>query len=170
MGPTGRELAGGGSGLHDPAVQGARGPSAGTGDGRLCASMAVTPKFDCSVRLYARSSIPRNRHVEIGLIDEQDLVGRALGRVPAAGCWPGEGRASAGAPVQGSPDAGDRRASVSTLREPPGDQGNETRLWNPNYRRFFIARTTSQLGDQMLPIAITAALVHTRYGMSGVGY
>lgn len=46
----------------------------------------------------------------------------------------------------------------------------DTRLWNPDFRRFFIARTTSQLGDQMLPIAITVALVNTRYGMSGVGY
>lgn len=46
----------------------------------------------------------------------------------------------------------------------------EARLWNADFRRFFVARTTSLLGDQMLPIAITAALVHTRHGMSGVGY
>jgi MFS family permease len=66
---------------------------------------------------------------------------------------------------------GGRRGSVSTLHDlSPVDQGDETRLWNQDFRRFFIARTTSLLGDQMLPIAITAALVHTRYGMSGVGY
>jgi MFS family permease len=46
----------------------------------------------------------------------------------------------------------------------------DARLWNPDFRRFFVARTTSMLGDQMLPIAITVALVNTRYGMSGVGY
>ena len=57
------------------------------------------------------------------------------------------------------------------MRElPPVCQGAEARLWNPDFRRFFIARTTSLLGDQMLPIAITVALVNTRYGMSGVGY
>lgn len=49
-------------------------------------------------------------------------------------------------------------------------QGAEARLWNPDFRRFFVARTTSLLGDQMLPIAITVALVESRYGMSGVGY
>jgi MFS family permease len=57
------------------------------------------------------------------------------------------------------------------LRElPPVGQVVDARLWNPDFRRFFIARTTSLLGDQMLPIAITVALVNTRYGMSGVGY
>lgn len=57
------------------------------------------------------------------------------------------------------------------MRElPPGGQRVDARLWNPDFRRFFVARTTSLFGDQMLPIAITAALVHTRYGMSGVGY
>jgi MFS family permease len=59
---------------------------------------------------------------------------------------------------------------VSTLRERPSVAQRPETLWNPDFRRFFIARTTSLLGDQMIPIAITVALVHTRYGMSGVGY
>lgn len=46
----------------------------------------------------------------------------------------------------------------------------KTRLWTRDFRLFFVARTTSLVGDQMLPIAITVALVNTRYGTSGVGY
>jgi MFS family permease len=67
--------------------------------------------------------------------------------------------------------SGRPKGPVSTLRAlPPVDHEAEARLWNPDFRLFFVARTTSLLGDQMLPIAITAALVHTRHGMSGVGY
>src|SRR5262245_24368019 len=73
--------------------------------------------------------------------------------------------------VRGCPGAGRPKGPVSALRVlPPVGQVVHARLWNPDFRRFFVARTTSLLGDQMLPIAITAALVHTRYGMSGVGY
>lgn len=46
----------------------------------------------------------------------------------------------------------------------------ETSLWKSDFRLFFVGRTTSLLGDQMLPIAITAALIESDYGMSGVGY
>ncbi|MEW1547371.1 MFS transporter [Streptomyces tsukubensis] len=48
---------------------------------------------------------------------------------------------------------------------PPG-QG----LWTPDFRLFFTARTASLLGDAMLPVAITAAVLRAGYGTSGVGY
>ncbi len=48
---------------------------------------------------------------------------------------------------------------------PPGDQ-----LWSRDFTLFFAARTTSLFGDMMLPVALTAAMLHSGYGMSGVGY
>lgn len=43
-------------------------------------------------------------------------------------------------------------------------------LWTADFGLFFTARTTSLLGDAMLPVAITAAVLHAGYGASGVGY
>ncbi|WP_137976947.1 MFS transporter [Streptomyces violaceusniger] len=43
-------------------------------------------------------------------------------------------------------------------------------LWTAAFRLFFTARTTSLLGDAMLPVAITAAVIRAGYGASGVGY
>ncbi|WP_328774257.1 MFS transporter [Streptomyces sp. NBC_00286] len=43
-------------------------------------------------------------------------------------------------------------------------------LWTADFRLFFAARTTSLLGDAMLPVAITAAVIRAGYGASGVGY
>ncbi|MFE0423182.1 MFS transporter [Streptomyces sp. NPDC058953] len=43
-------------------------------------------------------------------------------------------------------------------------------LWTPDFRLFFTARTSSLLGDAMLPVAITAAVLEAGYGASGVGY
>ncbi|MBA2813385.1 MFS transporter [Streptomyces sp. KM273126] len=43
-------------------------------------------------------------------------------------------------------------------------------LWTADFRLFFAARTTSLLGDAMLPVAITAAVIRAGYGPSGVGY
>ncbi|MEV7867313.1 MFS transporter [Streptomyces sp. NPDC088124] len=43
-------------------------------------------------------------------------------------------------------------------------------LWTADFRLFFTARTTSLLGDTMLPVAITAAVIQAGYGASGVGY
>jgi MFS family permease len=43
-------------------------------------------------------------------------------------------------------------------------------LWTADFRLFFTARTTSLLGDAMLPVAITAAVIRAGYGASGVGY
>lgn len=48
---------------------------------------------------------------------------------------------------------------------PPGQS-----LWTPDFRLFFTARTASLLGDAMLPVAITAAVLRAGYGTSGVGY
>lgn len=44
-----------------------------------------------------------------------------------------------------------------------------TQLWNRDFRLFFTARTTSVMGDTMLPVAITAALIEAGYGVTGVG-
>ncbi|WP_235466895.1 MFS transporter [Streptomyces platensis] len=43
-------------------------------------------------------------------------------------------------------------------------------LWTADFRLFFTARTTSLLGDAMLPVVITAAVLRAGYGASGVGY
>ncbi|SEE58516.1 MFS transporter [Jiangella alba] len=43
-------------------------------------------------------------------------------------------------------------------------------LWTADFRLFFAARTSSLLGDVMLPVAITAAVIRAGYGASGVGY
>ncbi|MFJ8755144.1 MFS transporter [Streptomyces sp. NPDC102441] len=43
-------------------------------------------------------------------------------------------------------------------------------LWTADFRLFFTARTTSLLGDAMLPVAITAAVIRAGHGASGVGY
>ncbi|MBL1101834.1 MFS transporter [Streptomyces coffeae] len=43
-------------------------------------------------------------------------------------------------------------------------------LWTADFRLFFTARTTSLLGDAMLPVTITAAVIRAGYGTSGVGY
>ncbi|WP_326796840.1 MFS transporter [Streptomyces sp. NBC_01808] len=51
-----------------------------------------------------------------------------------------------------------------------GDPPSPTPLWTTDFRLFFTARTTSLLGDAMLPVAITAAVLGAGYGASGVGY
>ncbi|SDT32368.1 MFS transporter [Jiangella sp. DSM 45060] len=43
-------------------------------------------------------------------------------------------------------------------------------LWTADFRLFFAARTSSLLGDVMLPVAITAAVIRAGYGATGVGY
>jgi MFS family permease len=45
-----------------------------------------------------------------------------------------------------------------------------TGLWTRGFLLFFIARITSLLGDVMLPVAITAAVIESGYGAEGVGY
>ncbi|MBO1332050.1 MFS transporter [Streptomyces sp. VRA16 Mangrove soil] len=52
------------------------------------------------------------------------------------------------------------------VKEGPSDSS----LWTADFRLFFAARTTSLLGDAMLPVAITAAVIRAGYGPSGVGY
>nr|WP_329202868.1 MFS transporter [Streptomyces sp. NBC_01435] len=43
-------------------------------------------------------------------------------------------------------------------------------LWTTGFRLFFAARTVSLLGDAMIPVAITAAVIREGFGASGVGY
>ncbi|MEO3852729.1 MFS transporter [Streptomyces sp. B8F3] len=50
------------------------------------------------------------------------------------------------------------------------DSASPAPLWSTDFRLFFTARTTSLLGDAMLPVAITAAVLGAGYGASGVGY
>ncbi|MFW6723298.1 MFS transporter [Streptomyces sp. MAR4 CNY-716] len=63
--------------------------------------------------------------------------------------------------MAGSEMAGELRAGEAA---PPAP------LWTTDFRFFFTARTTSLLGDAMLPVAITAAVLGAGYGASGVGY
>ncbi|MFB4262224.1 MFS transporter [Nonomuraea sp. GTA35] len=46
----------------------------------------------------------------------------------------------------------------------------QERLWTRGFSLFFAARSTSLLGDHMLPVVISAAMIHGGYGLSGVGY
>lgn len=44
-------------------------------------------------------------------------------------------------------------------------------LWrNPNFRLYLGARSTSMLGDAMLPVALSVAVLAAGYGIGGVGY
>ncbi|MEU3597573.1 MFS transporter [Streptomyces sp. NPDC006798] len=54
----------------------------------------------------------------------------------------------------------------------PGAKGVSSgpALWTSDFRLFFGARTASLLGDAMLPVAITAAVLEAGHGASGVGY
>ncbi|MER5276881.1 MFS transporter [Streptomyces sp. NPDC002809] len=45
-----------------------------------------------------------------------------------------------------------------------------TGLWTRDFLLFFVARFASLLGDVMLPVAITAAVIESGYGAEGVGY
>nr|WP_244303987.1 MFS transporter [Streptomyces lydicus] len=63
--------------------------------------------------------------------------------------------------MAGSDMAHDLRVKETSCQPP---------LWTADFRLFFAARTTSLLGDAMLPVAITAAVLRAGYGASGVGY
>ncbi|MFB8039594.1 hypothetical protein ACFC5Z_43330 [Streptomyces sp. NPDC056004] len=44
-------------------------------------------------------------------------------------------------------------------------------LWaSGNFRRYFAARSASLLGDIVLPIGLSAAVLEQGFGASGVGY
>ncbi|MFC9848832.1 MFS transporter [Streptomyces sp. NPDC060223] len=43
-------------------------------------------------------------------------------------------------------------------------------LWTTNFRLYFGARTSSLLGDAMLPVALSVGLLEAGYGSGGVGY
>ncbi|WP_344219117.1 MFS transporter [Kribbella sancticallisti] len=45
-----------------------------------------------------------------------------------------------------------------------------TTLWTANFRLYFGARTTSLLGDAMLPVALSVGVLQAGYGATGVGY
>ncbi|MEO3750140.1 MFS transporter [Streptomyces sp. B6B3] len=64
--------------------------------------------------------------------------------------------------MAGSDTTRDLRTKETSTARPP--------LWTVDFRLFFAARTTSLLGDAMLPVAITAAVLKAGYGASGVGY
>jgi MFS family permease len=43
-------------------------------------------------------------------------------------------------------------------------------LWSTNFRLYFGARTSSLLGDAMLPVALSVGVLESGYGAAGVGY
>ncbi|TDC99603.1 MFS transporter [Nonomuraea deserti] len=50
------------------------------------------------------------------------------------------------------------------------ENSSDPPLGTADFKLFFAARTTSLLGDAVLPVAITAAVIKAGYGASGVGY
>lgn len=48
-------------------------------------------------------------------------------------------------------------------------QGGNSPLAVPRFRRYFAARTISLIGDAMLPVALTVAVLQEGHGTSGVG-
>jgi MFS family permease len=55
-------------------------------------------------------------------------------------------------------------ADTTTPAAPAG-----TRLWSKNFRLYLCARSTSMLGDAMLPVALSAGVLRAGYGIGGVG-
>ncbi|MEU6119846.1 MFS transporter [Streptomyces sp. NPDC047117] len=45
-----------------------------------------------------------------------------------------------------------------------------SRLWTRNFSLYFIARIASMLGDAMLPVALSVAMLALGYGVSAVGF
>ncbi|HEX4723753.1 MAG TPA: MFS transporter [Pseudonocardiaceae bacterium] len=45
-----------------------------------------------------------------------------------------------------------------------------TSVWTANFRLYLCARTTSLLGDAMLPVALSAGVLAAGYGIAGVGF
>lgn len=43
-------------------------------------------------------------------------------------------------------------------------------LWSANFQLYFGARTSSLLGDSMLPVALSVGVLQAGYGTAGVGY
>jgi len=43
-------------------------------------------------------------------------------------------------------------------------------VWSRDFRLYFGARTTSMLGDAMLPVALSVGLLSAGHGITGVGY
>ncbi len=43
-------------------------------------------------------------------------------------------------------------------------------MWSANFRLYFGARTTSMLGDAMLPVALSVGVLEAGYGATGVGF
>jgi len=77
----------------------------------------------------------------------------------------GTGTGSGTAPGAGSgtgsrTEPGIRRAAVG---------GPGGRLWSPNFRLYFIARTVAMLGDTMLPVALSAGLLTYGYSAGDIG-
>ncbi|WP_026421421.1 MFS transporter [Actinokineospora inagensis] len=44
------------------------------------------------------------------------------------------------------------------------------RLWTANFRLYFVARIVSMVGDSMVPVATSVAVLGLGYGVSGVGF
>ncbi|PPK64237.1 MFS transporter [Actinokineospora auranticolor] len=44
------------------------------------------------------------------------------------------------------------------------------RLWTSNFTLYFVARIVSMLGDAMVPVAMSVAVLGLGYGVSGVGF
>jgi MFS family permease len=64
----------------------------------------------------------------------------------------------------------DLRTEEPSEQAPSAASGPAVGLWSRNFRLYFGARTGSLLGDAMLPVALTVAVLHAGYGAAGVGF
>lgn len=48
--------------------------------------------------------------------------------------------------------------------------GAQPPLWTRNFTLYFTARIASMLGDAMLPVALSVAMLTLGYGVSAVGF
>jgi MFS family permease len=56
----------------------------------------------------------------------------------------------------------------AALQTPPGP--TRANLWTPAFRRYFVARAVSLLGDAMLPVALAVGMLQAGFGTGAVGY
>lgn len=66
----------------------------------------------------------------------------------------------------------DKRAAAQDIPEtaPRSPQALSRKLWNRNFRLFFVARTVAVFGDGMVPVALAAGLLGAGHPGSSVGY
>lgn len=79
---------------------------------------------------------------------------------------------SAPSPDRAGADAAEPPLTLahSAVPAPPLPAGlSKDRLWSPNFRLYFTARSVAMLGDTMLPVALSAGLIQYGYSAGDIG-